>query len=242
MLFPHADAHDMNDCPDTKIQPLQDLLITHPMTEDRRFCYGGRGPLTVMICGAFRLDDPEFNLLGVLLPRLLHIESNGAETTAQLRLLLSCIEAELRVSQPGGEAIVTRMAEAFMLQAIRDYVLSSAENGHGLRAVLRDPALARVLSLIHQRPEHPWTVGSLADAANLSRSGFAARFKTQVGATPQRYVQRYRFSRAVELLRTTDAKIAEIAQRMGYGSESSFSKAFKRITGKTPGACRHDYM
>jgi AraC-like DNA-binding protein len=92
--------------------------------------------------------------------------------------------------------------------------------------------------LIHQRPEHSWTVRALADEANLSRSGFAARFKTRVGAAPQRYLQRYRFSKAVQLLRTTDAKIYEIARRVGYDSESSFSKAFKRLMGKAPGAYR----
>jgi AraC-like DNA-binding protein len=130
------------------------------------------------------------------------------------------------------------MAEAFLLRAIRDYVLSSPNGDHGLPAVLRDRSIGRVLSLIHQRPEHSWTVASLADEANLSRSGFAARFKMRVGASPQRYLQRYRFSKAVHLLQTTDAKIYDIARRVGYDSESSFSKAFKRLMGKAPGAYR----
>jgi AraC-like DNA-binding protein len=99
--------------------------------------------------------------------------------------------------------------------------------------------MGRILTLIHQRPGHHWTVAGLADAANLSRSGFAERFKMQVGTPPLRYVQRYRFSRAVELLQTTDKKICEVARTLGYASESSFTKAFKRVMGKTPGACRH---
>jgi AraC-like DNA-binding protein len=95
-----------------------------------------------------------------------------------------------------------------------------------------------VLGLIHRHPEHSWTVGTLAGEANLSRSAFAARFKTLVGVTPQGYLQRYRFSKAVQLLRTTDAKLHEIAHRVGYDSESSFGKAFKRLMGKAPGAYR----
>jgi AraC-like DNA-binding protein len=238
ILFPRADAHNMNDHPATAIRPLQELLIKHPMTPDRRFCYGGRGSLTIMLCGAFQLDDPKLNLLGVLLPPIVHIKSRSNEAPAQLRSLIQCIETELKVSRPGEQAIVTRMAEAFLLRAIRDYVLSSSNGQHGLPAILRDRSIGRVLGLIHQRPEHSWTVGALAKEANLSRSGFAARFKMRVGATPQRYLQRYRFSKAVQLLQTTDAKIYDIARRVGYDSESSFSKAFKRLMGKAPGAYR----
>jgi len=238
ILFPRADVHAMNDHPATAIRPLEELLIKHPMTPDKRFRYGGRGSLTTLLCGAFQLDDPKLNLLGILLPPLLHIKGKGDSTSAQLRTLTQCIETELKISRPGGQAIVTRMAEAFLLRAIRDYVLSSPNGDHGLPAVLRDRSIGRVLSLIHQRPEHSWTVASLADEANLSRSGFAARFKMRVGASPQRYLQRYRFSKAVHLLQTTDAKIYDIARRVGYDSESSFSKAFKRLMGKAPGAYR----
>jgi AraC-like DNA-binding protein len=238
ILFPRADVHAMNDHPATAIQPLQELLIKHPMTPDRRFCYGGGGDLTVLLCGAFQLDDPKFNLLGVLLPALVYIKGRGDRTSAQLRALLRCIQAELKVTRPGEQAIVTHLAEAFLLRAIRDYVLSSSIGEQGLPAILRDRSIGRVLGLIHQRPEYSWTVRALADEANLSRSGFAARFKMRVGAAPQRYLQRYRFSKAVQLLRTTDAKIYEIARRVGYDSESSFSKAFKRLMGKAPGAYR----
>ena len=83
-----------------------------------------------MLCGAFQLDDPKLNLLGVLLPPLLHIKTGTGATSPQLRALIGCIETELKVSQPGEQAIVTRMAEAFLLRAVRDFVLSSS-NGAG---------------------------------------------------------------------------------------------------------------
>jgi AraC-like DNA-binding protein len=238
ILFPRADAHDMNDHPATAIRPLQELLIKHPMTLDRRFCYGGGGKLTTLLCGAFQLDDPKFSLLGVLRPALVYIKGRGDRASAQRRALLRCVEAELTVSRPGEQAIVTRVAEAFLLRAIRDHVLSSSQGEHGLPAVLRDRLIARVLGSIHERPEHSWTVRTLAKEANLSRSAFAARFKRRVGVAPRRYLQRYRLSKAVQLLSTTDAKIREIAGRVGYDSESSFSKAFTRLMGKTPGAYR----
>jgi AraC-like DNA-binding protein len=238
VLFPQADAHEMNDSPTTPIRPLQELLIQHPMTRDRRFCYGGRGVRTSMLCGGFQLDHPKLNLMGVLLPPFLHIPSRGGQGSAQLRALTRCIETELKVSRPGEQAIVTRMAEAFLLRAIRDYVVASSNGERGLPAILRDPSIARVLGAIHQRPEHGWTVEALANEANLSRSAFAARFKMRVGMAPLAYLQRYRFSKAVTLLQGTDAKVYEIAQRVEYDSESGFSKAFKRMMGKSPGAYR----
>jgi AraC-like DNA-binding protein len=191
-----------------------------------------------MLCGAFQLDDPKLNLLGVLLPPLLHIKTGTGATSPQLRALIGCIETELKVSQPGEQAIVTRMAEAFLLRAVRDFVLSSSNGAQGLPAILRDRSIGRVLGLIHQQPEQAWTVASLADAANLSASGFAARFRMRVGNTPQRYLQRYGFSKAVQLLQNSDARIYDIARRVGYDSKSSFSEAFKRPMGKAPGAYR----
>lgn len=238
VVFPCADSHDMNDRPGVSVKPITELLVRHPMTPDRRFCYGGRGPLTILLCGAFQINDPKLNLLGVLLPPFLHVKSKGSNTSSQLRVLTKCIETELKVSRPGGQAIVTRMAETFLLQAIRDHVLSTVDGDRGLPAIVRDSSIGRVLRLIHQQPEHPWTVGELAKKAHLSRSAFAARFKMRVGDTPQSYLQRHRFSKAIQLLRTTDTKIREIALRVGYESETSFSKAFKRVMGTSPGSFR----
>jgi AraC-like DNA-binding protein len=238
VVFPRADAHDINDRPGISVRPITELLVRHPMTSDRRFCYGGRGALTILLCGAFQLDDPKLNLLGVLLPPFLHVKSKGSSTSSQLRTLTKCIETELKVTRPGGQAIVTRMAETFLLQAIRDYVLSTVDGDRGLPAIVRDSSIGRVLGLIHQQPEHPWTVSELAEKAHLSRSAFAARFKMRVGDTSQSYLQRYRFNKAIQLLRTTDTKIHEIALRVGYESEPSFSKAFKRVMGASPGSFR----
>jgi len=238
VLLPHADAHDLSNEPSFPSRPITELLVKHPMTSDRRFCYGGNGPLTVLLCGAFQLDDPKLNMLEILLPPFLCTKSKGDETSEQLRPLSKCIETELKVSRPGGQAIVARMTETFLLQAIRDYVLSSAIEDHGSTGILRDKTIGRVLRSVHHRPELRWTVDRLAREANLSRSAFAARFKMRVGLTPQQYLLRYRFGKALQLLRNTDAKIYDIARRVGYDSEPSFSKAFKRATGASPGSFR----
>ena len=212
-------------------------MTKYPPTPDRRFCYGGRGSLTALLCGAFQFDHPKLNILGALLPPLLHIKGRD-NSSAQLRALTQCIDEELNVSRPGEQAIITRMAEALLFRGIRDYVLSSSNGECGLLAILRDRSIARAIGLIHRSPEQAWTVDSLADEVNMSRSAFAVRFKMRVGTTPHHYLQRHRFTKAVHLLQTTDAKIYEIARRVGYDSEFSFGKAFKRSMGKAPGAYR----
>ena len=237
IVFPNADAHEMNDHPDTPRRPIQELIAEHPMKE-HRWRYGGAGPVTTMLCGGFQLSDPKLNLLDMLLPPVLHITSGSDDASMQLRTLCQCIEAELEVTRPGKEAIVTRLAEVFLLRATRDYLLSSPSGEKGLAAILRDPAIARVLGLIHQYPERSWTVDTLANEAGLSRSAFATRFKVRIGDSPQHYLQRCRLNKAVHFLQTPGVAIAEIASRVGYDSESSFSKWFKHFMGEAPGAYR----
>jgi AraC-like DNA-binding protein len=103
---------------------------------------------------------------------------------------------------------------------------------------LRDPQMAAAIERIHRRPDHPWTVGELAAEVALSRSAFSARFRQVVGESPKRYITRTRLAHAATLLHQTDASLAEIALRIGYGSEFSFAKAFKRNFGIAPGTYR----
>jgi transcriptional regulator GlxA family with amidase domain len=106
------------------------------------------------------------------------------------------------------------------------------------RPALRDPHVAAAVQLVHGQPQRPWTVGGLAAEVALSRSAFAARFRELVGEPPMRYLVRARLVHAAGLLHTTDLGLGEIARRTGHESESSFSRAFKRVFGIAPGAYR----
>ena len=103
---------------------------------------------------------------------------------------------------------------------------------------LADPSIRRALQLMHGQPGEQWTVESVAKAVGISRSGFAARFAELMGEPPLQYLVRWRMAKAAQALRETDASIVEIAERVGYFSEASFSKAFKRWEGSSPGAYR----
>lgn len=98
--------------------------------------------------------------------------------------------------------------------------------------------MASALTAIHEDPAHPWTIESAAKEASLSRSGFARKFKDMLGMGFFDYLTRLRMRKARELLRNSPLAISRIAERVGYQSDLSFVKAFKRLHGVTPRAYR----
>jgi AraC-like DNA-binding protein len=95
--------------------------------------------------------------------------------------------------------------------------------------------MGTALRAIHDRVNTPWTVESLAEAAGMSRSAFAARFKELLGQTPLGYVTEWRMQKAMQLLQQRDKKLIDVARSVGYESDAAFSKAFKRVVGANPG-------
>jgi transcriptional regulator GlxA family with amidase domain len=153
-----------------------------------------------------------------------------------LAATLALLSAEAASAAPGAEEIVSRLADALLAQALR-VALAELQSSDGAGALaLRDPRMTAAIERIHRRPDHAWTVGELAAEVALSRSAFSARFRQLVGESPKRYITRTRLARAAALLHKTDASLAEIALKIGYGTEFSFAKAFKRAFGIAPGA------
>jgi AraC-like DNA-binding protein len=103
---------------------------------------------------------------------------------------------------------------------------------------LRDEKIGRALTAIHRDPAREWTVASLADEVAMSRSAFAARFTELVGQPAMAYVTWWRMQVALGLLRNEGLTAAEASERVGYGSEAAFSRAFKRTIGFSPGSAR----
>ena len=105
----------------------------------------------------------------------------------------------------------------------------------GLLCGLADPRLAQALRQLHGDPAKPWTVAQLAKKAALSRSAFFERFTRAVGQPPMEYLLAWRMAVAKELLRGRELSIGQVAERVGYGSASTFSTAFSRCVGRAPG-------
>ena len=101
-------------------------------------------------------------------------------------------------------------------------------------SAVRSTHTARALARIHEAPERAWTLGDLAQEAGLSRAAFARNFSASVGEPPHSYLTRWRMGIAAQLLEETDLRLSEIASRVGYRSEFSFSRAFKLARGVSP--------
>jgi AraC-like DNA-binding protein len=200
--------------------------------------HGGGGALTRMMCGAVRFDHPAARNLVALLPEIIYLDAAGTPDLIWMQSTLALMAAETKQMRPGGEAVITRLADVLIIQAIRWWMESDPSAQSGWLGALRDNQIGRALALIHGDPARAWTVATLADELAMSRSAFAARFSELVGEPVMAYVTRWRMRVAVNALRDEGATVAELAHRLGYRSEAAFARAFKRVTGVAPGAVK----
>jgi AraC-like DNA-binding protein len=197
--------------------------------------YGGGGAPTTVVCGALSFDRGSLKPITQLLPSFILIKSDEVHTLA-LHNTMQALASEMAEQAPGSEVVANRLAEVLFIQILRAYIASGVEwrNKGWLRAIF-DPQIGTAMSAIHNSVNTPWTVESLAEAAGISRSAFAARFKELLGQTPLEYVTEWRMQKAMQLLQLRDKKLIDVARSVGYESDASFSKAFKRVVGANPG-------
>ena len=226
------------------------ILRDHPRTRAKNFYevapkkgsnviqYGGGGTPTTVISGLLSFERLSLKSVTQLLPNLILIKADQAQTLA-LHTTLQSLAAEMAEQAPGSEVVANHLAEILFVQALRVHIASSSETCRQpwLRAIF-DPQIGTALRSIHEDVKSPWTVETLAAAAGMSRSAFAPRFKELLGQTPLEYVTDWRMQKALLLLKENDNKLAGVAQSVGYESDAAFSKAFKRIIGMTPGEYR----
>lgn len=200
--------------------------------------HGGGGARTLLMCGAVRFDHPAARNLVALLPEIIYLDAAATPDPLRMQSTLALLAAETREMRPGGEAVITRLADVLVIQAIRWWMESDPGARSGWLGALRDPGVGRALALIHGDPARSWTVATLAGELAMSRSAFAARFTALVGEPVMAYVARWRMAVATNALRDEGATVAELAHRLGYRSEAAFARAFKRVTGVAPGAIK----
>lgn len=187
------------------------------------------GPADVsQIGGWFVFDAPDAGLLVTLLPRLIHIR--GVPRLAQIVHFLGEEAAEARI---GRELILSRLVELLLIEALRAAPL--AQTGLGVLRGLGDPRISPALHRFHAEVQRPWTIEDLARVAGLSRTAFFDRFLRTVGLRPMEYLLTWRMALAKSLLRQGHLALDEVAERIGYGSASTFSTAFSRHVGMPPG-------
>lgn len=237
-LVPHGNGHTLRSEPGVPAPGVLELELEHPSDRYEILRAGEGGTPTTLICGAVRFKHPAArNLVGIL-PQMIHIEASDGPRASWMQGVFKLMAAEARESQPGGEAVITRLADVLVIQAIRSWIETAPAARTGWLGALHDQQIGRALTLIHRDPAREWTVASLASELALSRSAFAARFTELVGEPAIRYVTRWRMQVAQSTLETEGATVAELADRLGYKSEAAFARAFKRVIGISPGAVK----
>ena len=237
VILPRGQGHAVRDSPRTGSLEWLDAILSATPPVDGRLAYGGGGRRSELLCGGFAIDPVAGRPLLDGLPPVIHLRGSEGLAPEWLVGLIRMIALEVDSAGPGSEAVVTRLTDALLAQALRHSILA-VDRSLNTGAAYTDPQVARALRLMRDHPDHPWTVPKLASAVSLSRSAFAGRFRAAMGETPMQHLTRYRMARAAEYLRLTDAGIREIARLTGYDSEVSVSKAFRRQFGVAPGAYR----
>jgi len=237
-LVPHGLGHRLNSEPGVPGVDLWDAPREELSERYEVIRMGGGGAPTEMVCGTVEFDHPAARHLVSLLPAVISVETWHRPETEWIGSTLRFMAAEARARRPGGEAVITRLADILVIQAIRAWIEHDPAAQTGWLRALRDKQIGRALTLVHRDPARDWTVATLADEVAMSRSAFAARFTELVGEPAMHYVTRWRMQLAHSWLSEEDATVGELALRLGYRSEAAFSRAFKRFLGVSPGAVR----
>jgi AraC-like DNA-binding protein len=236
VILPRGEAHVVRDSPKSPVQWLDSILADTPPVNGR-LNHGGGGEHSELLCGGFAVDQLTGRPLLEALPTVVHLRGSEGRAPEWLVGLIRMIATEMASSGPGSEAVVTRLTDALLAQALRQCLLE-VDQGSGRTSAVSDPYIARALRLVREHPDRSWTVPEMAAAVSMSRSAFAERFRVATGESPMQHLTRYRMARAAEYLRGSRAGIREIARLTGYDSEVSVTKAFRRHFGVPPGAYR----
>jgi AraC-like DNA-binding protein len=238
-FLPTGVAHELSDTPRGKTKPLASFPIEPIGEKTYRMIAGNGGAQTLMACCSVALGEASVHPVLELMPKVLVIR-RATMDDALLPTILDAMAEEVLEERVGASTILARLADVVIARLLRSWVEGHDGAARGWLAAIRDPNIGRALVAVHRQPGNAWSLESLAATAALSRSTFSERFTAALGVPPGLYVARWRMHLASAWLREQRLTVSEVSHRLGYESEPSFSRAFKRIVGVPPSALRRD--
>lgn len=237
-LVPHGRGHVLAHEPGVAPAPAVETLPQRYLSEHYSLLrHGGSGRPARLICGIVSFDEPPARALLGSLPPVVHVDATSGAGPTSIHDTVRLIASELSALRPGGESVATRLADILVIQAVRAWLDRDPGARTGWLGALRDPQIGRALAAIHADPGRDWTLELLAGEAAMSRSTFSARFTELVGRPAMAYLTAWRMQLAYVRLREREP-VGEVARSLGYRTEASFTRAFARVVGTTPGAVR----
>lgn len=223
VIFPRELAHSMvPEMPHTGQPYYLDLSVAQAVE--------GTG----MLCGEIRFQHRGSRYILDALPSVFVIRHD--ESNAWSKSLLEMMLAESMIVSAASKVLLDKLSELLFTYALRQY-LTDHPSEVGMLAVYGHPRLVRAAYAIHQHPEQEWTLESMAKEAALSRTSFAETFKAVSGLTPGQYLTWWRMQLAWTLLKEGE-RTADVANKVGYQSESAFSRTFQKTFSTTAGKVR----
>ena len=232
VMVPNGEMHWMADHPDRK-------LVSSDAAGDA--CSLGmplfqQGDITNRVmCGLVEYDEAINHPILSVLPPIIHL--SDVKENDSIWLTIKLIDSAIVSSQSKKNSIVDRLTEVLFIQLLKKFI---TENEHltGFLAALHEPRLKKVLQLIHQYPEKPWTLDLICQEIGMSRATLQRKFKSGVGMTPMVYVNRWRMAKAYQLLKYSNLSFEDIAEMIGFSDARTFRSAFKKQFELTPSEVR----
>jgi hypothetical protein len=235
-LMPRGEGHLIMHGKGARTVNYFDLPIERVTPRYEVLTYGGGGDETTLICGGVRIDHPAARDLIELLPSLIHIKTWNTPNAEWMHSTLRLMAAEASSRQPGGETIVTRLADILVIQAIRTWLVEHPESRRGWLGALNDERIGP------RHPAHP----PRADARLDGRLARVLGLDVEVGLLGTIHRTCRRAGDAVPhaladacrgyLAPRVRHDLRRVCVKLGYNSEAAFNRAFKRVMGEPPGA------
>ena len=236
VLLPRGSAHEVVHSPRGKAIRLETFLAKRDGVIDP-------DPKAVtLICGQFNMDQhlalPALRALPQAVSLRVGMEAGCSALSDTLRMLRN----EVETPNFGNQIVVRNLLSSLFVYFMRDLADAASPGAKDWFSAVRSTHTARALARMHEAPERAWTLEDLARVAGLSRAAFARNFSASVGEPPHSYLTRWRMGIAAQLLEETDLRLSEIAPRVGYRSEFSFSRAFRLARGVSPIQYRRAFL
>jgi AraC-like DNA-binding protein len=253
VLLPRGSFHILASAPDVPAVDIDSLARV--AVSDNIYLVGGehmgagpvapggdeRKPPNMMFCGALRFNLDPLHPLLTMMPDVM-LAGDLAQRDATVPALLEAMEREVALDRIGACSILARLADVLAASIIRAWVECGCSDSTGWIAAVRCPKIGKVVAAVHADPERDWSVPELAELMGASRSSFAEAFTRTMGESPAKYVAKIKMFQARHWIANDGMRIAVAADRLGYDSEASFSRAFKRVIGHPPSAARADTL
>jgi AraC-like DNA-binding protein len=234
IVLPYGDDHVIGGESPAECVAMRSLLDPPPWSDIPVVRHGGGGARTDLVCGYLYSEDPLFDPALRVFPPAFVVGIPEGPASGWVNASIEYALQETIGADASPSLVATRLPELVLIEVLRLHLATAPDADHGWIAALGDPVLAPALALLHGSPARKWTVAELASECAVSRSLLDERFRNILSRSPIRYLTEWRMHLAEELLATTDVGVVAVARRVGYDSEESFSRAFKRARGLSP--------